>query len=599
MKKKLLVGLLVCILTCLFALTVSAANEVTLVGGDKVDFETVFNVNSNNVVTGYKTGYNSNSVTDVTFPDYLVGIESNGLFGKYANPASTTIKTLTFAATDTFFINGDNIFSGCSVEKVTFNPNCVVEIRKGNFSGCTKLTEITFPKFSKLAGSSFAECSNMVSTNELIFAEGMTEIGGHAFRGCTSLTGTVYFPSTLEKIQEYSFQKTGFTYFDLSKCASLTAVGGGYGGPFNDNDKITTLDLSGCTSLTALKSSFAQGCDSLTKVILPPSLTEIPHKAFAHCYKLQSIVLPESVTYVADEAFHSARHGEIVKTFTVYLQGNTVFHGSYPFRDSHAKIEFVLIGEGMTAADFIAANTFSGITGATVVNYKDGYNYTVGQAITNHTIVENYCSTLALTGEHASGENPCVILCADCLLSAPKENPEHNLDTIIFYENGFDAKGTKITVCLSDGCEYKEETEARALFISLGYSVAEEGAGGIDIGYKVDREAVAEYEKVIGVDISFGVFAGLQSVISENDIFNESKEALNGVISADMTDTEYSIFRIKMYGFAGEQLNTVFAMGAYVCIDNGTSSEYQYLQISAPSENSKYYYASYNDILKL
>ena len=200
MKKKLLIGLLVCILTCLFALTVSAADEVTLVGGEKVDFETVFNVNSNNVVTGYKTGYNSNSVTDVTFPDYLVGIESNGLFGKYANPASTTIKTLTFAATDTFFINGDNIFSGCSVEKVTFNPDCVVEVKDGNFSGCKNFTEITFPKFRKLANSSFANCSNMVATNSIVFVEGMTEIGGDAFNGCSSLNGTIVFPSTLTTI---------------------------------------------------------------------------------------------------------------------------------------------------------------------------------------------------------------------------------------------------------------------------------------------------------------------------------------------------------------------------------------------------------------
>ncbi len=594
MKKKLLIALFACILTCLFALTVSAANEVTLVGGEKADLSTVFKVDSKNQVTGYNSGYSKNDVEAVIFPDEIVGLEANFLFN-----SSTSLKTVTFASTDTFFISGDNIFSSCSVEKITFDPNCIVELRKGNFSNCKNLTEITFPKFMKLAGSAFASCASMVATNDLVFAEGMTEIGGHAFRDCTSLTGTVYFPSTLEKIQEYSFQHTGFTYFDLSKCASLTAVGGGYGGPFNDNDKITTLDLSGCTSLTALKSSFAQGCDSLTKVILPPNLTEIPHKAFAHCYKLQSIVLPESVTYVADEAFHSARNGQTVKTFTVYLQSYVNFHEKYPFRDSGAKIEYVLIGEGMTAQAFIAANTFSGITGASVVNYKDGYNYTVGQTISNHTIVENYCASLALTGEHASGENPCVILCTDCSLSAPKENPQHNLTVSIVYENGFDMAGLKITVCVSDGCKYNEETVASALFTSLGYSVAEEGASGVDIGYKVNKDAVSEYEEVMGEKLSFGIFAGLQSVIGESDIFDESGKALNGVISADMTDTDYSIFRIKMYGFAGEQLNTVFAIGAYVSTTKDAKTEYQYLQISEPSENSKYYYASYNDILKL
>ncbi len=174
-------------------------------------------------------------VTDIIFPDEIEGIEANVLFNKAAN-----LNSLTFAATDTFFISGDGIFSGCSVKTITFNPDCVVEIRKGNFSGCTSLTKITFPRFKKLAGSAFKGCSNMVSTNELILAEGMTDIGGHAFNGCTSLSGTVYFPASLQTIQEFSFQNTGFEYFDLSKCVNLTAVGGGYGGPFNENDSITT-----------------------------------------------------------------------------------------------------------------------------------------------------------------------------------------------------------------------------------------------------------------------------------------------------------------------------------------------------------------------
>ncbi|MBQ4108995.1 MAG: leucine-rich repeat domain-containing protein, partial [Clostridia bacterium] len=389
MKKKILFALIACLFVCLLALTVSASNEVTLTSGEKADLEDVFKVQTKDGVvqiTGFNSGYSKNDVTDVIFPDEIDGLEANFLFGE-----ATSLKTITFEATDTFFISGDAIFSSCSVEKITFNPNCIVEIRKGNFSDCASLTEITFPKFRKLAGSAFKSCSNMVATNELVLAEGMTEIGGHAFNGCTSLSGTVVFPSTLEKIQEYSFQKTGFSEFDLSKCANLTLVGGGYGGPFTDNDNITKLDLSGCTSLTKLKNNFVSDSANLTEVILPPNLTEIPHKAFAHCYKLQSIVLPASVTYVADEAFHSARRNQDIKTFTVYLQGNTVFHEKYPFRDSGAKIEFVLIGEGMTAEAFIAANTFSGITGATVVDYKDSYDYTVGQTISSHTVVENYC----------------------------------------------------------------------------------------------------------------------------------------------------------------------------------------------------------------
>ena len=109
MKKKILIALFVAMMICILAFSVSAANEVTLVDGTTVDFEAVFKVQKSggveNVVTGFNSGYDKNSVTDVIFPDYVAGIECNGLFGKYATAASTTIRTLTFAATDTFFIS--------------------------------------------------------------------------------------------------------------------------------------------------------------------------------------------------------------------------------------------------------------------------------------------------------------------------------------------------------------------------------------------------------------------------------------------------------------------------------------------------------------
>ena len=597
MKKKLLIALFVVLLSCFFALTVSAANEVTLTDGTQADLSTVFKINSSNQITGFQSGYDKNMVTDVIFPDEIEGIEANFLFG-----SSTSIKTLTFAGADEFFISGDGIFSNCSVEKITFDPDCIVEIRKGNFYGCKSLTEITFPKFRKLAGSAFASCTNMVSTNELILCEGMTEIGGHAFNGCTSLTGTVYFPSTLEKIQEYSFENTGFTYFDLSKCSSLTAVGGGYGGPFTNNDSITKLDLSGCTSLTSLKNSFAQGCDNLTEVILPPNLETIPHKAFAHCYKLQSIVLPESVTYVADEAFHSARANQDVKTFTVYLQSYVNFHEKYPFRDSSAKIEYVLIGEGMTASGFIAANTFSGITGAEVVDYvgaSNPYNYTVAQSITTHRVVENYCASLALEGAHKNVGNACVILCPSCGLSASLENPEHALAVYFAYENGYMSAGEKITHCTNEGCSHETKETAGALFTYLGYSVAEYGMAGVDIGYKVNRAEVSEYEAVMGEKLNYGVFAVIEKTVGKNDIFDANGKALDGVISADMTETEYSIFKLKMVGFDSEQKDISFAMGAYVGFTKDEKTEYTYFQIADASEGEKYFFASLNEILAI
>ncbi len=593
MKKKLLIALFVAIVACLLSFTVSAANEVTLTDGTQADLATVFKINGSNQITGFNAGYTKDDVTDVIFPDEIEGIEANGLFNSAAN-----LNSLTFAATDTFFISGDGIFTKSSVKTITFNPDCVVEIRKGNFSDCKNLTKITFPKFKKLAGSSFYGCSNMVATNELILAEGMTDIGGHAFHGCTSLTGTVYFPSSLQTIQEYSFQQTGFTHFDLSKCVNLTAVGGGYGGPFTDNDQITSLDLSACVNLKDLKGNFASNCENLVEVILPPNLENIPSKAFAHCYKMQSIVLPATLKTIADEAFHSARSGQAIKTFTVYIQSNVQFGVSYPFRDSGAKIEYVLIGDGVTAESLVAANTFSGVTGATVVDYLDPANpwtYKVGQTITSHTIVENYCKSLALTGEHACDDNPCVINCTECGLVAAKENPKHNESVAITYENGYDGVGVKLTMCTNDGCEHKVTVEVKALFVCLGYSAPEYGKSGIAIGYIVNEEAIAEYTSITGKTLKYGVFAVSKDKLGDNEIFGEDG-VTNGVISANTSNHHTEAFEIKIIGFTDEQKDIKLAIGAYVEVIDSKTTEYSYLQAGTKAEGEKYCFVSYNDI---
>lgn len=594
MKKKLLTVLFVVLMFCLFAFTVSAANEVTLTDGTTADLATVFKV-SNNQVTGFNTGYTMNDVTDVIFPDEIEGIEANGLFS-----SATALKTLTFEATDTFFISGDGIFTKCSVEKITFNPNCVVEIKKGNFSSCTSLTEITFPKFKKLASSAFGYCNNMTSTNELVLVEGMTEIGGHAFHDCTSLTGTVVFPSTLEKIQEYSFQNTGFTGFDLSKCSSLTVAGGGYGGPFTNNDQIETLDLSGCTSLTYLKANFAADCAKLTSVILPPNLETIESKALAHCYKLQSIVFPATLKSVADEAFHSARSGQTIKTFTVYIQSNVVMGASYPFRDSSAKIEYVLIGDGVTAESLIAANTFTGVTGATVVDYLDPaspWTYVPGQAITSHTIVENYCRSLALTGEHATNDNPCVISCSICKLVKAKDNPTHNTLASVVYANGYDNVGVYSHKCQNEGCAYEEKiSDLNALFTCLGYSTREYGDGAIAIGYSVDKAAIVKYEELTGDTISYGLFAASKGLLGDNDIISSSGEASTGAITAEFSSREYSYLHLKMMGFDTDAKKSAeFAIGAYVKTTKEGVSKYAYLQSGTPAEGDKYCFVTFND----
>ena len=180
-------------------------------------------------------------------------------------------------------------------------------------------------------------------------------------------------------------------------------------------------------------------------------------------------------------------------------------------------------------------------------------------------------------------------------MGVAEENPVHNLSVAIEYVS-FDAAGTKTVSCTNAGCTHVEATEAPALFENKGYSAAEYAGGGMSVGFKVNKAAITEYEEVTGKTVSYGVFAVLAERIGANDIFDSEGKALDGVIAADITDTDFDIFNLKIVGFTDKQVDIDLAMGAYVGTTKDGATEYAYLQDVTTEKNDKYYFASYNDV---
>lgn len=603
MKKKFLIALFIVVFSCFFALAVSAANEVTLVSGEKADLATVFKV-SDKVLSGFNDGYSKDNIKDIVFPKSITTVKNISF------QSSSVLETVSFEADAELVL--DNVsFKESSVKKVTFVPECVLNFKSGSFYNCTSLTEITFPKFAALPGNCFQFNKNMVPTNGIVFVEGITTIACHIFNGCSQVGGAVTIPASVVTIKEGTFNGTQITSFDFSKCVNLTSIGGGYGGTFANIDTITSYDFSACTSLTKFDgSAIFEGSAELAGVILPAKLEKIPHKTFAHCYKMQSIIIPASVTTIANESFHSARSGQSVKTFTMYIQGDVKLDKQYVFRDSGAKIEFVLIGDGITAEQFKTTNagidivqsgSHSPLDSIEVIDYLDSsspWTFVPGQARASHVIVDNYCTPLALTGEHLSTDNPCVIVCTECGFAAAKENPQHNESVSIVYENGYDNAGVILTTCTNVGCAYKETAEAKALFECLGYSAFEKGDAAISVGYIVNIDAIETYESIANSTLTYGVFAVSKSKLGDNYVFDNDGTAAQGVLNFEIKNSEFVAFDIKVEGFkTDEQKNALLAMGTYVKVTNGDGTTYSYIQESAPNDGEYYHFASYNTVL--
>ena len=109
--------------------------------------------------------------------------------------------------------------------------------------------------------------------SSVIIPDGVTEIGSHAFDGCTNLI-SVTIPDSVTKIRDYAFRK----------CKSLTSV--------------TIPD-----SVTEIECHAFESCSRLKSIIIPNRVTKLSSGLFETCGHLESIVVPDSVTEIDDHAF--------------------------------------------------------------------------------------------------------------------------------------------------------------------------------------------------------------------------------------------------------------------------------------------------------
>ena len=196
--------------------------------------------------------------------------------------------------------------------------------------------------------------------------------------------------------------------------------------------------------------------------------------------------------------------------------------------------------------------------------------------------------------EHEESNNPCVVNCDRCqTYGLAKENPVHSVKTTLSYVS-FDKAGAYITACTNEGCKHSESVEAPALFVCLGYSASENGSAGFILAYKVNHEAIENYKTETGNALEYGMFAVLKKNIGENGILNADGSENAGVIKADLTKNQFDVVSIKVKGFTtDEQKDAQIALGLYVIAD-GESKEISYCQSGTPNEGEQFTSTSYN-----
>lgn len=225
-------------------------------------------------------------------------------------------------------IIGDSAFQGCvSLEEVVL-PSSLKEIGYSSFNNCTSLKSIGKLDVESISSTAFSGCESLSSIS---FTGRLSNIGSNAFYGCKSLKN-IELPSSVV------IEKEAFV-----GCDSLINVD--FFGSNYDTSKTYRIDnkaFHNCQSLktfhfensyiTEIGEYAFDGCEVLTDVQFPNTLTVIEKCAFSKCRSITTIRLPASVHRCGDYAFEDC---DSLKVF--YIEANNqyvrmgygVFSGCY------------------------------------------------------------------------------------------------------------------------------------------------------------------------------------------------------------------------------------------------------------------------------
>lgn len=402
----------------------------------------------------------------------------------------------------------------------------------GTFNGCSKITMVTLPDTLEVIGdNAFSNCTNMYFASDYL-PSSLKRIGaengggGHFLKYCTNVNSTLYFPASLTEISsQYNFEGT--------KTAS--------GNPLNlvFLGKMTVVSLAGgrMSDWSSVKITFYFAQNTASEL----------NGKIVTAYKDES----GQMYYVACDANKDALYTlKENQGLTLTLSNNdpnneslygTDANGNRLNKISASSPSFVFCGGETVEEVFWARNgsTNSGyqayfttpyvfdMNAHTTANkhynsivYQEGncgYDECTTTTCIVCDLVNKVYTDVKATGEHTFEDDfncATAVECDVCKMILA-EAASHALSTQL--SGGIVTVGERNTECTNDGCNFCETVALSPMFTFLGYSAKElnDDEAGIMFGYKIDKDAIAEYE-AYAEKIEFGTLAVFQSKLGNN-----------------------------------------------------------------------------------
>lgn len=208
---------------------------------------------------------------------------------------------------------GDHAFYGCSNLATVTLPEGITSIGEEAFRGCEGLTAIRIPSSVQAIGRyAFCECINLATVENLENSK-ITKIEEGTFstqyRYPTRLT-SIAFPENLSEIGEDAFHGAGLVKITFPE--KVTSIGSE---AFRNCTKLTTVEGFDNLKLSTVSNHIFGGCEALSSIKIPDTVTTIEIGAFSGCKSLTTIAIPERVTSIGDSAFNDCENLTSVEGF--------------------------------------------------------------------------------------------------------------------------------------------------------------------------------------------------------------------------------------------------------------------------------------------
>jgi hypothetical protein len=291
---------------------------------------------------------NSDEPVFGTFASYPAQtIPATAFFGKQYTQVvlPTALKAVGYAAFTgcdkltaiTFPANVDSVgafsFDGTGITQVDI-PAGLTAIGEGAFSRCPALAAVTIAATGSpvtIGRSAFLGDTTLSSLN---LGANIVTIGAQAFSGCKALKTPVLAANpAIETIGEGAFINSGVTTFDMENCSSLKTVG-----------------------------MWAFANTPITKVQLPNSVESLGNGAFFYDTSLNEIKLPDEITTIGE--FLLAGSNKVAKDSILSKENTSI--GRYAFYNWDQMATF-LIPNSVT---YIGTKAMAGMTGLTSVSAR-------------------------------------------------------------------------------------------------------------------------------------------------------------------------------------------------------------------------------------